>query len=242
MSMRYLTLLLICFTTSVSFAASFDCGKAGNAVEKAICSNVELSRLDDQLAQRFRVLRDSLPQENAEQLRQSQINWIKARNKQCRADTPCLFRSYTERLAHLNDSQVAKTEGGFTNLSKFNDEKYYPYYDALMQDKIIQRALKELMGPDHKKFRETTVRIEIGEPLVGTYGILRVYGAIPHAYTIAETALIVKPNGAVYVAVLEDGKHILYYTNDKLMAHKLPKEFVEWSSRFSNLPVIYKSP
>ena len=239
--MRYPIFLLICFMSSASVAASFDCGKAGNVVEKAICGDGELSRLDDQLARRFQALRESLPQEEAAQLRQGQINWIKERNRQCKADTACLIRFYTERLAHLNNSQAVKTEGGFTHLSKFNDEKYHPYYDALMQDKVVQRALKNLMGTDYKKYRETTARIEIGEPLVGPDGILRVYGATPHAYTIAETALVIKPGGAVYVAVLEEGKHVLYYTNDKLMTHKLPREFVEWSSRFSSLPIVYRS-
>ena len=138
-------------------------------------------------------------------------------------------------------AQPQGTGGGFAHLAKFNDEKYYPYYDALMQDRPIQRALKDLMGPDYKKFKETTVTIDIGAPLVGPDGTLRIYGGVPHAFTIAETALIVKPNGSIYVALLQDGKRVLYYTNDKAMARTLPKEFVEWSSRFSDRPVVYKS-
>jgi len=65
---------------------------------------------------------------------------------------------------------------------------------------------------------------------------------VPHLYTISETALIIKPNGSIYVAVLEDGKLVLYYTNDKSMVRTLPKEFTQWSSRFSNIPVVYKRP
>lgn len=238
--MRYLAFSLLCLTGSATWAASFDCGNAITAVDKAICSHAELSRLDGELAQRFQVVRDSLPPEKAQQLRQSQIHWLRQRNQQCVADTPCLLRAYTNRLAELNDGQAVKTAVGFTHLGKFNDKKYYPYYDALMQDKPIQSALKQLMGPDYRKFKENTARIEISEPLTGPDGILRVYGAVDHAYTVAETALMVKPSGALYVAVLEEGKRILYFTNDKAMAKTLPAEFVKWSERFNHLPVIYK--
>ena len=140
------------------------------------------------------------------------------------------------------EAQRQKTEKGFAQLAKYNDEKYYPYYDALMKDRAIQGALKKLMGADYKKYKQTTEQIEMGDPLVGSDGVLRVYGAIPHLYTIAETALMVKPNGSIYVAVLEDGKLVLYYTNDKSMVRTLPKEFTQWSSRFSNIPVVYKRP
>jgi hypothetical protein len=136
-------------------------------------------------------------------------------------------------------AQSQKTETGFAHLAKYNEEK--SPYDALMKDRAIQRALTKLMGPDYKKYKQTTKRIDISDPLVGSDGVLRVYGALPHLYTISETALMVKPNGSIYVAVLEDGERVLYYTNDKSMAHTLPKEFTQWSSRFSNVPVVYKS-
>jgi len=140
------------------------------------------------------------------------------------------------------EAQSQKTEKGFAQLAKYNDEKYYPYYDALMKDRAIQGVLKRLMGADYKKYKQTTEQIEMGDPLVGSDGVLRVYGAIPHLYTIAETALMVKPNGSIYVAVLENGERVLYYTNDNSSANTLPKEFTQWRSRFTNAPVVYKSP
>jgi len=138
-------------------------------------------------------------------------------------------------------AQSQRTQQGFAHLAKYNDEKYYPYVDALMHDRAIQGALKKLMGSDYKKYEQNTQQVDITDALVGSDGVLRAYGAVPHLYTISETALIIKPNGSIYVAVLEDGKRVLYYTNDKSMARTLPKEFTQWSSRFSNIPVVYKS-
>lgn len=40
---------------AMTFAASFDCSKAGTPIEKAICSYPELSALDEQLASVYRV-------------------------------------------------------------------------------------------------------------------------------------------------------------------------------------------
>ena len=40
------------FLHAVAHAASFDCNKATSDVEKVICGNSELSRLDDDLSKR----------------------------------------------------------------------------------------------------------------------------------------------------------------------------------------------
>jgi hypothetical protein len=58
-----------------------------------------------------------------------------------------------------------------------------------MKDRAIQGALKKLMGPDYKKYKQTTEQIEIADPLVGSDGVLRVYGVIPHVHTIPKLRL-----------------------------------------------------
>lgn len=144
-------------------------------------------------------------------------------------------------LPSFAQEQSQETQQGFVHLAKYNEQKYYPYFDTLMHDRAIQGALKKLMGSDYKKYEQNTQQLDITDPLVGSDGVLRVYGAMPQLYTISETALIVKPNGSIYAAVLEDGKRVLYYSNDKSMTRTLPKEFTKWSSRFSEVPVVYKS-
>jgi len=79
-----------------SYAASFDCAKAGTKVEKLICSTPSLSKLDSDLAD---IYKDALRKEPA--TRQEQVSWIKDRNK-C-ADAACLETSYKERMDELTN-------------------------------------------------------------------------------------------------------------------------------------------
>ena len=84
--------------STVTHAASFDCTKATTLVEKAICSEDDLSTLDEQLMAKYKnALLGSL---NTVNLKNDQKFWlINTRNK-CQ-DTACLKRAYTERIAAL---------------------------------------------------------------------------------------------------------------------------------------------
>lgn len=87
---RLACLVLICGTAQA--APSFNCAKAGTAVEKAICSDAELSQLDRRLADVYRKV--------ASTERSAQRAWIKQRNT-CKADIGCLITQYQERLLIL---------------------------------------------------------------------------------------------------------------------------------------------
>lgn len=79
-------------------AASFDCSKASTMVEKTICSDDELSRLDEQLAALYREALVAKMDHKA--LRQSQREWIARRNG-CK-DRICVNRLYAERISILH--------------------------------------------------------------------------------------------------------------------------------------------
>lgn len=101
--------LLIAATQSL--AAGFDCAKAATAVEKRICANPELSKLDDQLAKAYKPEGEAADFERAIQRR-----WLKERNK-C-ADDACLQAAYAERLRQLrrqplNDADTISGDYGF---------------------------------------------------------------------------------------------------------------------------------
>lgn len=81
-------------------AASFDCSRARTPTEIAICANPEVSSLDEDLAGLYRSLLNQLPAHQADQVRQEQRSWIKARNS-CGADIDCLRARYEERSARL---------------------------------------------------------------------------------------------------------------------------------------------
>ncbi len=85
------------FTFGAS-AASFDCARAQSRVEKAICADAELSRLDDHLGRFYFAARERLA-ENASCAAADQREWIRRRNA-C-ADNACLRKAYLARLAEL---------------------------------------------------------------------------------------------------------------------------------------------
>lgn len=78
-------------------AASFDCAKAQTEVEKTICANVELTKLDEELAVAYKAaLKD---QKQAEFVRQTQKLWMAERNY-CQ-DVDCLKTAYGDRISVL---------------------------------------------------------------------------------------------------------------------------------------------
>lgn len=88
---------IACFAYNAN-SASFDCAKASSPLEKAICSNPNLSALDDQMAQAYKDARAK--SSNQDQLKSDQIAWIKGA-RQCASDLACIEKSYKERLATL---------------------------------------------------------------------------------------------------------------------------------------------
>src|SRR5271169_5220376 len=80
-------------------AASFDCSKAQTKIEKLICGDDELSKLDEDLGRAYQqaLLRsgDDKPQEIKEQR-----FWIKIIHMSCK-DTACLKELYQKRIHEL---------------------------------------------------------------------------------------------------------------------------------------------
>lgn len=93
---------LIFSYASYGFAASFDCSKASTPIEKAICSDPVLSRLDSDLGAAYISLKKSLSEAQFNQLQKEQRQWLSQRNTECQsADTDCLIRLMRSRLAEL---------------------------------------------------------------------------------------------------------------------------------------------
>lgn len=81
------------------FAASFDCSKASTDVEKLICSNNELSRMDDDVSLLYAQARSLLY--DKELLKKDQIRWIKE-TRSCNLDYACIYAKYVERREQLS--------------------------------------------------------------------------------------------------------------------------------------------
>ena len=80
-------------------AASFDCGKASSDVEKRICANDDLSRLDDEMGKAYaKVLKEDIADKQS--MVNAQHDWLKERDR-CAEDV-CIERIYKVRLDILN--------------------------------------------------------------------------------------------------------------------------------------------
>lgn len=107
-------------------AASFDCSKASTKVEHIICDNPEISRLDEELAQRYKAaLHDP---SKTDSIKHAQKHWMKERNG-C-ADANCVQSAYVKRNDQLRggnstpkqSSNVAVKENPKTDLVKSENE------------------------------------------------------------------------------------------------------------------------
>lgn len=89
-------LALSCLT----HAASFDCGKAQTQVEKLICADAELTKLDEYLASAYSA---ALKVDgNAASVRREQKQWVKERNG-C-VDASCVKNAYQSRIRVMAQS------------------------------------------------------------------------------------------------------------------------------------------
>jgi uncharacterized protein len=102
-------------------AASFDCKKAATWVEKTVCSNPELSKLDEQMAKAYHDALASLSREGQKETRQYQKQWLKEEAPTCKKDEPadsveCLKDIYEKRIKQLQHSLIKFSDRIFRNV------------------------------------------------------------------------------------------------------------------------------
>jgi uncharacterized protein len=111
-------LLTFFLISNAAIAASFDCAKAKSSVEKTICNDSELSKLDEELSRVYKSALLDYPVENY--LRVRQRDWIKL-NTYCDKTkfVACLRENYKERIKKLSDIRKVKV---YSNTDKFSYE------------------------------------------------------------------------------------------------------------------------
>lgn len=107
---RLLTMFACLISVVPVHAASFDCGKAHTKVEKLICVDTELSKLDDELNAAYKTVLQDM--KNAAAIRQTQKQWMKERNG-C-PDMACVKRVYETRLSAFRPSDGGKASFSFS--------------------------------------------------------------------------------------------------------------------------------
>lgn len=88
----------------LSCAASFDCSKAGLLVEKLICTDANVSNLDEELAMTYKAASDTAVDKNL--LKTQQRDWLKQKRNKC-GDVDCLVKTYQARIDELSLSKSA---------------------------------------------------------------------------------------------------------------------------------------
>lgn len=84
---------------TILFSAGFNCLDATTALEKTICANEELGKLDELMSDYYSKLKSSLDTNQSEQLLNSQRNWLHGRQKKCQTlDNACLITYYKNRI------------------------------------------------------------------------------------------------------------------------------------------------
>jgi uncharacterized protein len=93
-------LLLVC--SSACYAASFDCNKAQTAIEKLICGDNELSKLDDKLDNVYKSALKELKADkySKRHLPEEQKSWLKYTRTLC-DNSICLKKIYEQRIKEL---------------------------------------------------------------------------------------------------------------------------------------------
>ena len=97
---RYFAVAFL-LASPLAYSASFDCNKASTLVEQSICSNKQLSALDDSLSATYiKALKTS---SNPNKIRERQRSWIQSERNSCQNIT-CLKSAYTSRLDEFSKS------------------------------------------------------------------------------------------------------------------------------------------
>jgi uncharacterized protein len=109
-------LFLFSFTTQ---AASFDCAKAKSPLEKTICSNANISKLDEEMSTKYQVALKSFPVKGF--VRAQQREWLAdTRLLDCKKDcTKALTDAYQKRIAMLS---LPEPQSIYSNTSNFERE------------------------------------------------------------------------------------------------------------------------
>ena len=115
--------MFACSIPTFAAAASFNCAKASTANEIAICSDDELSTLDEALAAIYKQARSSVS--DAKRLKTEQVNWIKSLGT-CNGNVDCLISAYDTRiliLDYLDGTIAVKSDSLQDRISQLNEQE-----------------------------------------------------------------------------------------------------------------------
>lgn len=182
---------------------SFDCAKASNASEQAVCKDPVLAKADRELSNLYAALLAKLTGPAKESLEKSQVGWIVGRNRACLPnDDPdviarCLKTRYDNRIADLKasgsgpypfveDRSIEKT--GKVGKVKYTIDLRYPRFAGTTADfTVVNRSYADSAA---KAARETTPTADAGVDREQEWQAEQGYSLYrpgPDAITVAQT-------------------------------------------------------
>lgn len=131
--MRLAIILIGVLFTSAAFAASFDCTDASTSTEQIICSNLELSAIDEELAS---VYENALIASHDESiLREEQLTWLTQVRNAC-DDGDCIMVAYQNRIYDLSGT-MSNPNSGTNEVEERSYEKAFDSESAQLVDSNI---------------------------------------------------------------------------------------------------------
>lgn len=162
-----LAVVLVMSGTPPAMSASFNCARAESNVEKLICANPTLSRLDERMGILYRQVVQSLGEK--EKLKKTQSAWLREVRDSCE-NPVCLEREYEKRNLELSNE--------LENSKNFEVAKYIGHYRKAHTTSCFQPGPN---GEDVLSSCDTEDNLYIEETSDGSYEIsVEVIGANFH--------------------------------------------------------------
>lgn len=197
--MKNLLIFVCVFISSHALAASFDCSKASSDIEKAICTDQELSNLDDQLAKIYKEALNS--SQNKDLIKQSQRDWIRT-DRNSSKNKEALKIAYQDRI-----NELSKTNGKST-LQKTIQERLEEANKFFTYDgkPLNPHAVQQLAG--NENFTPIAMEIYSDSYATGDYVANKVDDGIFHSVDWTENGYQFY-RGYFHYGMLDNGIHVV---------------------------------
>lgn len=159
-------MLVLMFSSTGSFAASFDCQKASTYVEHSICDISRISALDEKLAA---IYKNKINQADAPikaSIKLEQQAWLKNIRNKCEA-TGCIEEAYDSRIDALG--RVLEGDTKVANLAT-SDRNGAPQVEKLVVQPIASVAENPDLEARYIKSRDSAYSVMV-EDTLGSYGV-----------------------------------------------------------------------
>lgn len=176
---------IILFVVSFLFVAtasgaSFDCRSASTAIERIICKDAALSKMDDDLSLNYKKTLNSLDDSYKENFIKEQRAWLKFSRSLC-DDASCLRRAYEVR-----NKQIAACDSGCSDIvedyaSNSEQHNLVIFRDANARNHSFNRDLKS------RKLGQVLGCEALVDIAVGTAHGNNSFGGLCKVRTVSET-------------------------------------------------------